>query len=321
MLPLDAAAGRKEQVRREKVMTVWPLQSRPSARGPVLTLKTKFGVRKRPLEEALSEERMTWFHRLLYRIQQTEDEYQLEFGRETRVGWGSSHWYRTESRNPMLSRLTPAEALRELQDDEKEVEVIDVTDAELVQAQRELQDAAARNQKMKELYKMQNEKRALDQETARTEQLLRTSPRPQAEARQEPLQQQEGATEPRPAALDDRDNDSPAAESTAADVEDGLSSVSEPILEAVQPGGQDNIGGRPDTPLQDEAIGVYQNSILYSEPAGENEYDPLEIMRSGGNRFRNELFTGQELEAGYETVLTGLSRGMDYSDLSNISDQ
>ena len=66
---------------------------------------------------------------------------------------------------------------------------------------------------------------------------------------------------------------------------------------------------------------MYQNSILYSEPAGENEYDPLEIMRSGGDRFRNELFTGQELEAGYETVLTGLSRGMDYSDLSNISDQ
>ena len=321
MLPLDVATDRKEQARPERVKTVWPLQSRPSARGPVLTLKMKFGVRKRPLEEALSEESMTWFHRLLYQIQQTEDEYQLEFGRETRVGWGSSHWYRTESRNSMLSKLTPAEALKGLQADEKKVEVIDVIDAELVQAQRGLQDAAARNQKMKELYKMHNEMRALDQETARTEQLMRTSPRPSAETRQEPLRQQEGTTEPRPAALDSKDNYSPAAEDAAAEVEDEPSSVSEPILEAVQPGGQDDIGERPDTPLQDETIGVYQNSLLYSAPAGENEYDPTESMRSGGGRFTGELFTGQELEAGYETVLTGLSKRMDYSELSDISNQ
>ena len=321
LLPLDAATDRKEQIRSEQVANVWPLQSRLSARGPVLTLKTKFGIRRRPLEEALSEDRMTWFHRLLYQVQQTEDEYQLEFGRETRVGWGSSYWYRTESRNPMLPRLTPAEALRELQDDENEVEVIDVTDAELVQAQRDLQDAATRNQKVKELYEIQNKKRALDQETARTEQLLKPSPRPQAEKRQEPLSQQEGNAEPRPAALDDKASDSQAAGSTAADVEDWLSSVSEPILEAVQPGDQYNIGGRPDTPLRDEAVGVYQNSMLYSEPVGANEYDPLEGMRTGGDRFRDELFTGQELEAGCETVLASLSRKINYSDLSNISDE
>ena len=321
LLPLDAATDRKEQVRSEQVANVWPLQSRLSARGPVLTLKTKFGIRRRPLEEALSEDRMTWFHRLLYQVQQTEDEYQLEFGRETRVGWGSNHWYRTESRNPRLPRLTPAEALRELQDDENEVEVIDVTDADLAQAQKDLHDAATRNQKARKLYEMQNKRRALDQETARTEQLLKTSPKPQTGKRQKPLSRQEGNAEPRSAAPDDRSGESPAAGSVAADVEDWLSSVSEPFLETVQPGEQYNIGDRSDTPLRDETVGVYQKSMLDGEPVGENEYDPLESLRTGGDRFRDDLFTGQELEAGCETVLASLSRGINYSELMNISDQ
>ena len=321
MLPLDVATDRKEQVRPEKVKNVWPLQSHPTARGPILALKMKFGVKREPLEEAFSEERMTRFHRLLYRVQQIEDEYELEFGRRTRVGWGSSHWFRTESRNDMLPKLTPAEALKGLRDDEKRVEVIDVIDVELAQAQRERQDAAARNQRVKELYKVHSETRALNQETARAEQLMRTLPGPPTEVRQEPLQQQEDATGPGPTAPDGKGSYSPAAEDAAADVEDEPSSVSEPILEAVQSGGQDEIGGQPDTPVEDEDLGVYQNSLRYSEPAGENEYDPTESMRSGGERFTTELFTGQELEAGYETVYTSLSRSaIDYSALPNISD-
>ena len=95
-----------------------------------------------------------------------------------------------------------------------------MTDADLAQAQRDLHDATARNQRAKQLLEIQSKRRALDKETARTEQLLKTPPKPQAGKRPRPLSRHEDNAEPRPAAPDNRAGEPQVSGSGVADLED-----------------------------------------------------------------------------------------------------
>ena len=206
----------------------------------------------------------------------------------------------------MFPKLTPEAAVRELKsagDDIAEV----ATDAALAQAQKDLNEAEVRNQKAKYLLEMQNRKRALDEETAKAEQLLKTPPRPQEEKRSRPLGREGDNVEQGPV-VSSSEVDEPQASSSGADrPEDQLSVVSEPVV-----------------PLEGvDEQNVYQQSLVNGEPVGENEYDPAGSLGredEGRDLFGGPLFTGSELEAGYESVLMNVQEELDHNESVDTSD-